>query len=184
MTDRVVTSTMGFSKSKWYCEVKITTQGGRNVIGISNGLSIGVIEGGNGTTIRNAPAVWAGYKGHDGTMTTSGTDNGDLGSGASDDDILCMAMDMDNGQVHYNMNADVDITGTAQCTGLTTTTGEFFHVYYNETSATESVNVFNFGNPPFSISSGNADAAGYGSFEYAVPSGYYALCTKNLAEYG
>jgi hypothetical protein len=42
----------------------------------------------------------------------------------------------------------------------------------------------NFGNPTFSISSGNADANGYGNFEYAVPSGYYALCTKNLAEYG
>ena len=43
---------------------------------------------------------------------------------------------------------------------------------------------FNFGNPAFSISSGNADENGYGNFEYAVPSGYYALCTKNLAEYG
>ena len=44
----------------------------------------------------------------------------------------------------------------------------------------------NFGNPggDDSISSGNADANGYGNFEYAVPSGYYALCTKNLAEYG
>ena len=39
----------------------------------------------------------------------------------------------------------------------------------------------NFGNPPFSISSGNADANGHGNFEYAVPSGYFALCTKNLS---
>ena len=42
----------------------------------------------------------------------------------------------------------------------------------------------NFGNPAFAISSSNADANGYGNVEYAVPSGYYALCTKNLAEYG
>ena len=42
----------------------------------------------------------------------------------------------------------------------------------------------NFGNPVFSISSGNSDGNGYGTFEYAVPSGYYALCTKNLAEFG
>ena len=42
----------------------------------------------------------------------------------------------------------------------------------------------NFGSPPFAISSGNTDANGYGSFEYAVPSGYYAFCTKNLALYG
>jgi hypothetical protein len=45
---------------------------------------------------------------------------------------------------------------------------------------------YNFGNPPtgFAISSGNADANGYGNFEYAPPSGYYSLCTKNLAEFG
>ena len=42
----------------------------------------------------------------------------------------------------------------------------------------------NFGNPSFSISSGNSDANGYGNFEYSVPSGYFALNTKNLAEYG
>jgi hypothetical protein len=44
--------------------------------------------------------------------------------------------------------------------------------------------VINFGNPPFTISTGNSDANGYGNFEYAVPSGYYALNSKNLAEYG
>jgi hypothetical protein len=42
----------------------------------------------------------------------------------------------------------------------------------------------NFGNPSFTISSGNTDGNGYGNFEYAVPSGYYSLNTKNLAEYG
>ena len=44
----------------------------------------------------------------------------------------------------------------------------------------------NFGNPAGAdtISSGNADANGYGNFEYAVPSGYYSICTKNLAEFG
>ena len=43
---------------------------------------------------------------------------------------------------------------------------------------------FNFGSPPYAISSGNADANGFGNFEYAVPSGYFSLCTKNLAEFG
>ena len=36
----------------------------------------------------------------------------------------------------------------------------------------------------FSVSSGNADANGYGNFEYSVPNSYYSLCTKNLAEFG
>ena len=30
----------------------------------------------------------------------------------------------------------------------------------------------------------SSDANGYGTFEYAPPSGYYAICTKNLAEFG
>ena len=42
---------------------------------------------------------------------------------------------------------------------------------------------FNFGNPAFAISSGNTDGK-YGNFYYAPPSGYYALCTKRLAEFG
>ena len=44
--------------------------------------------------------------------------------------------------------------------------------------------ILNFGNTIHSISSGNSDANGYGNFEYPVPDGYYALCTKNIAEFG
>ena len=44
---------------------------------------------------------------------------------------------------------------------------------------------WNFGGyTKFSISSAQSDANGYGNFEHAPPSGYYAICTKNLAEYG
>ena len=53
--------------------------------------------------------------------------------------------------------------------------------WHNSASLTAEMN---FGSPSFAISSGNADADGYGNFEYSVPSGFYALCTKNLAEYG
>ena len=34
----------------------------------------------------------------------------------------------------------------------------------------------------FTISSGNSDANGHGNFEYAVPSGFFAMCTKNIGE--
>ena len=44
---------------------------------------------------------------------------------------------------------------------------------------------FNFGaTNTFSVSSGNSDGNGYGNFEFSVPSGYYAINSKNLAEYG
>ena len=43
----------------------------------------------------------------------------------------------------------------------------------------------NFGNPFLAaLSGGNSDENGYGDFKYAPPSGYYSLCTKNLAEFG
>jgi hypothetical protein len=60
----------------------------------------------------------------------------------------------------------------------------FYHQDNTGSSSNTSTVSFNFGNPAYSISSGNADADGYGNFEYAVPSGYYALCTKNLGAYG
>ena len=43
----------------------------------------------------------------------------------------------------------------------------------------------NFGGcPSFALTSAAADGNGYGAFEYAPPSGYLALCTKNLGSDG
>ena len=45
----------------------------------------------------------------------------------------------------------------------------------------------NFGNGYFgttAVTSAEADDAGIGAFEYAPPTGYYALCTKNIKAYG
>jgi len=54
-----------------------------------------------------------------------------------------------------------------------------FTSHYNQTSDA------NFGGyTNISNAHTNTDENGYGSFVYAPPSGYYALCTKNLAEYG
>ena len=43
----------------------------------------------------------------------------------------------------------------------------------------------NFGGcSAFDVSSGNADDNGYGNFEYDVPAGFLAICTKNLGSDG
>jgi len=52
------------------------------------------------------------------------------------------------------------------------------------TASSEIIISVNFGNPSFTISSGNADGNGYGNFEYAPPTGFLALCTKNLGSDG
>ena len=50
-------------------------------------------------------------------------------------------------------------------------------------ASTTATFVCNFGNPAYTNSSSVTDGK-YGDFEYAPPSGYYALCTKRLAEFG
>ena len=71
-------------------------------------------------------------------------------------------------------------------TSITATSSLIHGVYFPavKQKANNRILSMNFGSPSFSISSGNSDANGYGNFEYSVPSGYYALNTKNLAEFG
>ena len=52
----------------------------------------------------------------------------------------------------------------------------------NETASDSGTMQVNTGNPLFTISSGNSDANGHGNFEYAVPSGFFAMCTKNIGD--
>jgi len=57
--------------------------------------------------------------------------------------------------------------------------------YFHTLKSAYGIASANFGGcSSFTVSSANQDANGYGNFEYAVPSGFYALCTKNLAEFG
>jgi len=83
-------------------------------------------------------------------------------------------------------------------TGADLTTGKTYHFYQEDVTGTTSTSKFefNFGaGTSWAVSSGNADANGYGNFEYDPSDGgsssfdsaakdFYALCTKNLAEYG
>ena len=105
-----------------------------------------------------------------------------------------LAIDLDNGEMWvgyegtwYNDNnpSTTFDTNNPDATGIPTTIGYLvgFQAYWQTGGYYNIANV-NFGNPAFAISSGNTDANGYGNFEYAPPSGYYALCTKNLAKYG
>ena len=173
-SDKHVFGTFGLTKGKWYWEVKITDQGARGSIFVSDSDHNDVI----GTN-------YAGHSFWSGGSTTSGTANSNVGSGASDNDILCFAVDLDNGKLDIAKNGDIDTSGTAEITGLATSgTNRDYRISQRETGNPASTMQHNYGNAPFSISSSNSDANGHGSFEYAVPSGYFALCTKNLAEFG
>jgi len=100
-------------------------------------------------------------------------------------EICGVAVDLDNNKVYFHrqgtyVNSGNPSTGS---NGITITNAEYMFGFSNDSGTTRNVANFNFGNPAFAVSSSNNDGK-YGNFEYAVPSGYYALCTKRLAEFG
>ena len=95
-----------------------------------------------------------------------------------------VAFDADNGKITFYRdgtrigNANIDIFDLHDDMGAGIFVLPFFQVYANNFNV-------NFGGySSVAISSAASDANGYGTFEFAPPTGYYALCTKNLAEFG
>jgi hypothetical protein len=178
-------STIGASSGKYYMEVKALDIQGASYPGVGVMMeddvfvSIGQV-GGNPNSVSYRPG---------GTVITNGSVTSTQDT-YTDNDIIGIALDLDNGAVYFAKN------GTYQNSGVPTSgasrTGSLYNftpsskVYFFGATVYDTTSVIsaNFGNAPYTIASGNADANGYGNFEYAVPSGYYALNTKNLAEYG
>ena len=117
-----------------------------------------------------------------------------FGATYTDGDIIGVAVDLDNNAIYFSKNGVFQNSGVP--TSCSTKTGAIaltdpastieggYYFAVGEATSETSTHQANFGNSPFTISSGNTDSAGLGNFEYAVPSGYYALCTKNLNTYG
>jgi len=108
-------------------------------------------------------------------------------------DIMSIALDLDNGYAYFRKNGGSWLgsgdpssgsSGTGAISVPWNSDGDFTIPVVTVPNNTQDCRVNFGGYTKTSISSGNADANGYGNFEYAVPSGYYAICTKNIAEYG
>jgi len=96
-------------------------------------------------------------------------------------DIWGVALNLDANTIAYYRNGSI-VNSAFSIDGLIGN-GEFFPFVTHYGSGLNSR--VNFGGyTGITISSAASDENGYGTFEYAPPSGYYALCTKNLAEYG
>jgi len=181
-TRSVSTANMGFASGKWYWEWKISAA---STDGCSAMLGIGALPFGPdlGTYLGQNSNGYS-YNGEDGQKFSGGA-NSSYGNNFTTNDIISVAFDADNGNLYFYKNGTIQNSGTAAYTGLTSPSSGFHYPAIGDASGTKTFTAqANFGNPPFSISSSNADADGHGNFEYAVPSGYFALCTKNLAEYG
>jgi hypothetical protein len=105
-------------------------------------------------------------------------------SSFANNDICGLAYDADNGQLFVFKNGSAENSGNALNSSALDTSKTYAFYLNQDGGGTNHGELFcNFGNPSFSISSGNSDGK-YGNFEYAPPSGFYALCTKRLAEFG
>jgi len=177
-----VPATFGLTNGKWYWEIKVNSSSDYDRIGlvgtevpITTSFDFGAANLGGGDKTNLS------YKSNDGKTRKDGTD-ANYGNTYTSGDIIGVAYNADDGDIYFYKNGTVQNSGTAAYTNLD---GLTLMPAVGDGVGNASGQYFcNFGNPTFSISSGNADANGYGNFEYAVPSGYYAICTKNLAEYG
>ena len=175
---------------KWYFECKLTIDSATYPrIGIAPIESVGRLLNANDGLIGVITGSAAQYA--NGDKYISGAQTADYGESYSTGDIMGIALDFDNGAFYTSKNnawqgsSDPE-SGASKTNALFTwTAGAEEYIAGVTTYSTSSAAEMNFGGcQSFTISSGNADADGYGNFEYAPPSGYYALCTKNLAEYG
>ena len=180
-TDKQSRTTFGASSGKWYVEAKY----------VNNTAANGIAQMDGSNTFNTNSIVLFGSS--NGTISVSGSDtdtNVGAGTAIADNSIIMFAMDLDNNRLYLGKNGSWWTSGSGFVSSdldsfktITRVTGDTFGFKcsnYSGTGTTE----WNFGSPPYTISSGNADGEGFGNFEYAVPSGYFALCSKNLSEYG
>ena len=155
------------SSGKWYAELYVNSR--------STGVTVGVLD--STRPIVGDLAADSGayvYNSGDGQKYNNGS-NSSYGATWGTGDTISVLWDADTNTLVFYKN------GVSQGTAWSGLTGEYGLAFNCNGSDSATIN---FGNPSITISSGNSDANGYGNFEYAVPSGYYALNTKNLAEYG
>jgi len=186
------TSSMGVSKGKWYWEAQFASGATSFMAGVSidsyistqanpfDGQYLGSGSGDGGFGYNNAGNVY-----YNNTVTSG------YGSAPSTN-IIGLAIDMDNEKAYVSINGTWQNSGdpTSGATGtgaidlFLDSNGDtaFFSLCAYNPNYTHKINFGGY--TTISISTPASDENGYGNFEYAPPSGYYALCTKNLEEFG
>ena len=173
-------ATFGMQSGKWYWEQKVLATNGGNInMGIVNeNLDWDASD----TMVATTGAFYYFCSGRK-IINNSATEG--FFASYTTNDIISIALDLDASTptiiFYKNGTATPNSTPLELPANLNSSLFTFPYFIGNSSSAAANWSA-NFGNPSFSISSGNTDGNGYGNFEYAVPSGYLALCTKNLSE--
>ena len=176
---RTIRGTFGVTSGKWYWEARLEDWSD-SFIGITS-----VEEDIDGNTRGAETDQSAQIRQNNGDIRTNGS-NSSYGNSQSNGDVLGFALDMDNGKFYisengtfYNSGDPANQTNPA-VTGLTKRICPACAPYDNKEC------YYNFGaDDTFNgneTSQGNTDGNGNGKFKYAPPSGFLALCSKNLPD--
>ncbi len=179
-TDEGAKATIGLTNGKWYWEAKPVGTIGSQYIGIQTDGDSNIASNANSmlnnyTMVINPTGRYYSYSG-----SLSESSAGQFTS-LTTSDWLGIALDMDSSTqtIKYYVNGSLILTRDLISDMQDRTVFPFLINYENRSWD------INFGGYTINtISSAASDANGYGTFEYAPPSGYYALCGKNLAEFG
>jgi len=163
--------TIAVTKGKWYWEI---VSGNSFQVGVCNDT----IDFANNDNAQDLTGVTVFYNASGGIIRTNGSTVGGTTATVDANDMVGFALDMDNKKLSVYKNGSIIVTNTSLSTSITDVA-----MIFGTTDGGGDFKI-NFGSPMYAISSGNTDGNGFGNFEYAVPSGYFALCTKNLAENG
>ena len=203
-------STLGVSTGKWYWEAEISYQNNSEAyFGLAhedhmNG-SNGVTYGGNvsGSSAPNSGGYdYIGYSTRSFGIYSNGNQDYPssttyTGSYSGSTYKMSFALDIPNRKLYVARNGVWTnasnngwgsstfnaSTGAIDISGKIPATGFIFPAF----SPNQSTWKVNFGNGYFgtsAISSPEDDDAGQGKFQYTPPTGYYAICTKNINAYG
>ena len=169
--------TIGLTNGKWYWEQK--ANGNDTIVGWQTENVISV----TGTNAHNVNDTIALYEAGNYIWLrdeTSGRNDTAVSGSYANGQIVGFALDLDSSPqtATFYRNGSA-IASNVNIDGLTGKTIFPFTSHYQQTSNA------NFGGyTNISDAHTNTDENGYGAFVYTPPSGYYAICTKNLAEYG
>ena len=166
-------STIFMTTGKWYWEAKGQGYAG-GVCSIDRGAyNSGMTPSGSDSIgyYSNGTVYWGG--GSDSTPASY-----------TSSDIIGVAVNMDDGEISFYKNNTLQVTLTFASTVSSLATDGCYAVVNNGTSSTTYVFYLNFGQDGTfagtETAQGNSDGNGVGNFYYAPPTGYLALCTKNL----
>ena len=182
----VYITTIPVNKGKWYAEFELERT---NALQMQGTLPVDYAQTAASTTeyYLGAQANGDGGVGWYGSGSNVYHNGGFTSSTAADGgDIIGVAVDCDNNKVHFRVNATwTNSSDPSQGnSGGFAINDELTFIVLNSQPANRTYKANFGGYTTISISSAASDANGYGTFEYAPPTGYYALCTKNLAEEG